>query len=179
MIQIRKTDFDNLLLIYHKISKDKRGFFKEIFRVEDFENFTGQQIRFCQENRVQSKKHVFRGLHFQSGKFAQSKLITVERGNILDIAVDIRKKSKTYGRCFLFELSSEDNISIFIPKGFAHGYLTLSDIAVVGYKVDNYYNRDSEKGININDKRINLLNDKNFKNFTISEKDKNIEDFKW
>jgi len=178
-LNIVKTDFKDLLIINHEIYYDERGSFKEVFRKNVIEENLGYRINFCQDNNVKSSYMVLRGLHYQEEPYAQSKLISVSKGKILDIAVDIRKNSKTYGRYFSYVLSSESNKSIFVPKGFAHGYLTLSENADVNYKVDNYYNKNSEQGISFKDKYLNIEWEVDENKLIISDKDKKLTDFTW
>ena len=176
---IKDTDFKDLFIIEHNSSADRRGEFHEIFRLELLNNRLDYNINFCQENLVKSSKNVLRGLHFQKNPYSQSKLVSVLKGKIFDVAVDLRKNSKTYGKYFSICISCDDNISLFIPKGFAHGYLSLDHETLVSYKVDNYYNPKSECGIAYNDKSLNInwgLND-NF--MIISEKDKNYDAYRW
>ncbi|MDC0080497.1 dTDP-4-dehydrorhamnose 3,5-epimerase [Flavobacteriaceae bacterium] len=135
---------------------DERGFFSETFRKDLFQDFIGHNIDFCQENFSESKFGVLRGLHFQKEPFSQSKLISVVKGKILDVAVDLRKNSKNYGENFCIELDDVKNQQLFIPKGFAHGFLVLSESAKVCYKVDNFYNPDAECGLNYNDPSLNI-----------------------
>ena len=151
-----KADIPDLIICEPKKLNDERGFFTESFRKDLFENFLGQKINFCQDNTSESKYGVLRGLHFQVEPFAQSKLVSVTKGKILDVVVDIRKKSKYYGRSFSIELDDVENNQLFVPKGFAHGFLVLSKIARVSYKVDNYYNPESERGINFNDTSLGI-----------------------
>ena len=176
---IKKTKFDNLLIINHKCNFDSRGEFFEIFRKQLIENELDYSINFCQENLVNSSKNVLRGLHFQENPNAQSKLISVFSGKIFDIAVDIRKNSKTYGKYFSTYLSSNDNTSLFIPKGFAHGYISLENNTLVSYKVDNYYDPDSEYGIPYDDKYLNIDWGVDYNDLVISEKDKNYDNYRW
>ena len=167
------ANIPDLIICEPKILHDDRGFFTESFRKDLFENYLGKKINFCQENISESKYGVLRGLHFQIEPYPQSKLVSVLSGKILDVVVDIRTKSKYYGKSFSIELNENDNKQLFVPKGFAHGFLVLSKIARVSYKVDNYYNPESERGINFNDSslRINwkigissiILNDKDTK----------------
>ena len=178
-MNIIDTGFKSLFLLEHNVYCDKRGVFKEIYRKDILEEKIGYQINFCQDNNVKSSFMVLRGLHFQKQPSSQSKLVSVLKGEILDVAVDIRKKSATYGKYFSIVLSSEKNKSIFIPKGFAHGYLTLSESAIINYKVDNYYNRDLEQGILYNDEYLNIDWTANEKDFIISEKDKKFPKYKW
>lgn len=174
-----KTDFKDLIIIKHNIYKDDRGYFKETFKKEKLEKIINYKVNFCQVNTVKSHLNVLRGLHFQKEPFAQSKLVSVGIGKILDIAVDIRKDSSTYGKYFSYILSSNNHESLFIPKGFAHGYLTLSDLAIINYQVDNYYNPNTEGGVPYNDNflKINWGIDK--REVIISNKDRNQDNFKW
>ena len=178
-MKLIKTEFKDLIIIKHKVINDYRGQFKETFKINQLEIITNTKLNFCQENSVKSYQNVLRGLHFQNEPFAQSKLITVNEGKILDIAVDIRKNSETYGKYFSYILSSESHESLFIPKGFAHGYLTLSETAKLNYKVDNYYNPDFEAGIVYNDSFLEIDWGVDEKKLIISEKDKNQNSFKW
>ena len=174
-----RTDFENLIIIKHNIYKDKRGYFKENFRTGELEEIINAKLTFCQKNTVKSNLNVLRGLHFQRKPKAQSKLISVSVGKILDVAVDIRKESNTYGRYFSYILSAENHESLFIPKGFAHGYLTLSDLAIVNYHVDNYYDPDSESGISFDDNFLKINWGVDFDKLIVSEKDRNQNKFKW
>ena len=178
-MKITKTKFEDLLLLNHDFFKDKRGLFKEVFRLNQLENVLGYKLHFCQNNIVHSNKMVLRGLHFQSNQHSQSKLIHVLSGSILDVAVDIRKNSKTYGNYYKKEISSDDNLSLFIPKGFAHGYLALEDKTVIQYSVDKYYFQDSQRGIAFNDKFLSIDWGYGEKEIIISQRDKNYKPFKW
>ena len=178
-MNIVKTDFKDLLIINHDVYHDSRGLFKEVFRKNVIEENLGYKINFCQDNNIKSSYMVLRGLHYQEEPHAQSKLVSVTEGKILDIAVDIRENSKTYGKYFSYVLSSDNHKSIFIPKGFAHGYLTLSEYADVNYKVDNYYNKNQEKGICFKDKYLNIDWGVGENELIISDKDKNLDNFKW
>jgi dTDP-4-dehydrorhamnose 3,5-epimerase len=132
--------------------KDERGFFYESYN----KNNLDINIVFVQDNESKSYKGVIRGLHFQTPPFEQTKLVRCVSGNILDVAVDLRTNSKTYGKSFSIELSSENNKQLFVPKGFAHGFQVLSEIAIVNYKVDEYYNPDSDSGLIWNDKDLSI-----------------------
>lgn len=178
-MKIEKTDFEDLLIIHHNVYDDVRGQFKELYRNNIIEENLSYKVNFCQYNEVKSSNMVLRGLHFQEKSHAQSKLISVSKGKILDIAVDIRKKSKTYGKYFSYILDSESNQSLFIPKGFAHGYLTLRDNTNVNYKVDNYYNKRSEKGISYKDKYLNIDWGVDESKLIISKKDRKLGNYKW
>ena len=173
-MKIEKTIFKDLLIIENKINYDSRGDFSEIYREDILNDFTNLKVNFTQTNLVRSNKNSIRGLHFQHPPFSQAKLITAIDGQIIDVAVDIRKDSKTYKQYFKFELNSNNNKSIFIPRGFAHGYLTLSDSATVLYHVDNLYSQQHEDGIKYDCKQLNI--DWGVENdlLIVSEKDKKL-----
>ncbi len=141
-MEVKKTDFAGVLLYSPKVIEDSRGSFMESYRSEWF---TG--VKFIQDNEAVSKIGVVRGLHFQRPPFAQTKLIRVIEGEILDVIVDLRKSSETFGKVFTVKLSAENKNQLLVPKGFAHGYATLSDSATVLYKVDQYYNKSYDTGI--------------------------------
>ena len=133
---------------------DDRGYFSETFRQDKLEKFLGFKINFCQENQSKSSFGVLRGLHYQLAPYAQTKLVRVLQGTVLDVSVDLRKDSPTFGKHIAIELSEENKKQILIPKGFAHGFVVLSKEAVLVYKVDNYYNQVSERGIAYDDKSL-------------------------
>jgi len=151
-MKINKTFIEDLLIIEPQLFKDERGFFYESYN----KNNLDIDIVYVQDNESKSYKGVIRGLHFQAPPFDQTKLVRCVSGNILDVAVDLRTNSKTYGKSFSIELSSENNKQLFIPKGFAHGFQVLSEIAIVNYKVDNYYNPKSDSGLIWNDKDLSI-----------------------
>ena len=153
-MKINKTFIEDLLVIEPRLFKDERGFFYESFNKNNLDKIVN--IVFVQDNESKSYKGVVRGLHFQRPPFEQTKLVRCVSGKILDVAVDLRINSKTYGKSFSIELSSENNKQLFIPKGFAHGFQVLSEIAIVNYKVDNYYNPKSDSGLIWNDKDLSI-----------------------
>lgn len=153
-MKINKTFIENLLIIEPQLFKDDRGFFYESYNKNNLDKVIN--IVFVQDNESKSDKGVIRGLHFQAPPFEQTKLVRCVSGNILDVAVDLRTNSKTYGKSFSIELSSENNKQLFIPKGFAHGFQVLSEEAIVNYKVDNFYNPKSDSGIIWNDKDLSI-----------------------
>lgn len=155
-MKVRKTDIQDLLVIEPEIYGDSRGYFFESFSKKKFEAATGVQADFVQDNESKSAYGVIRGLHFQKDPHAQAKLIRVVRGKVLDVAVDLRPDSPTYGRYHAEELSEDNHLQMFIPKGFAHGFSVLSDEAVLQYKCDGYYNPESEGGIAWNDPDLNI-----------------------
>ena len=153
-MKINKTFIEGLLIIEPQLFKDDRGFFYESYNKNNLDK--NINIVFVQDNESKSFKGVIRGLHFQAPPFEQTKLVRCVSGNILDVAVDLRKNSKTYGKSFSIELSSDNNKQLFVPKGFAHGFQVISDEATVNYKVDNFYNPDSDSGIIWNDKDLSI-----------------------
>jgi len=177
-MKLTKTSFKDLVIIKHNLFEDNRGVFKEKYKIQELEKCINYEINFCQQNYVKSFKNVLRGLHFQKEPYAQSKLISVDFGKILDVVVDIRKDSHTYGKYFKRILDSDSNESLFIPKGLAHGYLTLSEYAVISYHVDNYYKPEFEEGILYNDSSIKIDWEIDHSKLIISEKDKNQKAFK-
>jgi dTDP-4-dehydrorhamnose 3,5-epimerase len=172
-----KTKIDGLVICEPKKHHDLRGYFCETYRKNLFEDFIGYKINFCQENFSESKFGVLRGLHFQKNPFSQSKLVSVIKGKILDVVVDIRKSSKHYGENFSIELDDTENKQLFVPRGFAHGFLVLSDSAKVSYKVDNYYNPEAECGLNYNDPLLNIDWKINNESITVNKKDTSYPKF--
>ena len=170
-MEIKKTDFNGVLILQPKVLEDARGSFMESYRSEWFAG-----VKFIQDNEAVSKKGVIRGLHFQRPPFAQSKLIRVLSGRILDVIVDLRKSSETFGKVFSIELSSENKTQLLVPKGFAHGYATLSDTATVLYKVDQYYNKIYDTGIHPLSEALSI--DWQVSAILLSEKDQTLTDFK-
>ena len=150
-----KTIINGVWLIQPLIIEDERGYFFESFKEDEFKKNVGD-IDFIQENQSKSSYGVIRGLHYQKGEYAQSKLVRCVKGKILDVAVDIREGSPTFGKHVSAILTEDNHYQLFIPRGFAHGFSVLSDEAIVQYKCDNYYNKDSEGGVNILDKSLNI-----------------------
>lgn len=169
-----ETKLEGCFVLKPKVFKDQRGYFMESYNEEAFQNAIGQKINFVQDNQSFSTKGVLRGLHYQCEKHAQAKLVRVLQGEVLDVAIDIRPESKTYGQYISVLLTEENQKQLFIPRGFAHGFLVLSDSATFFYKCDNFYNASSEGGIIFNDKTINI--DWNFPidELIISEKDRGL-----
>ena len=174
-MKINKTFIEDLLVIEPRLFKDERGFFYESFNKNNLDKIVN--IVFVQDNESKSYKGVVRGLHFQLPPFEQTKLVRCVSGKILDVAVDLRTNSKTYGKSFSIELSSENNKQLFVPKGFAHGFQVLSETAIVNYKVDNFYNSKSDSGIIWNDKDL-LIDWKLDIKPILSDKDLKLESFK-
>lgn len=153
-MRILKTDIEGVLIIEPQLFEDKRGYFFEAFSERKFAELTGIETRFVQDNESRSAVGVVRGLHFQLPPFAQSKLVRVVRGAILDVAVDIRRGSPTFGKHIAVELSEHNHRQLFIPRGFAHGFSVLEGDAIVEYKCDNYYAPEAEGAIRWNDATI-------------------------
>jgi dTDP-4-dehydrorhamnose 3,5-epimerase len=166
-----KTKIDGLIIIEPSVFADDRGFFMETYSKKVFAE-NGIDIEFVQDNHSRSTKGVLRGLHFQKSPFAQDKLIRCTRGEVLDVAVDVRKDSPTFGQHESILLSEDNKTMFFIPKGFAHGFLVLSDIADFQYKCSNFYNKESESGLLYNDPELNIDWPKLDIELILSEKDK-------
>ena len=175
---VKETKLKGCFILEPKVFEDSRGYFFESFNQNTFNSLIKQKVSFIQDNESFSSKGVLRGLHYQIGEFAQAKLVRVIKGNVLDIAVDIRKGSPTFGEHVSIELSEENKIQLFIPKGFAHGFIVLSNLAIFSYKCDNFYNKESEGGIIYNDKDLNIDWKLSESEFIISEKDLELPSFK-
>ena len=172
---ITESKIDGLFIIEPRVFEDTRGVFYETFNEKIFKEKTGIDLYFCQDNESISKKNVLRGLHFQNPPFAQGKLVRVVSGRVIDIAVDIRKSSKTYGQYESIELSADNKKQFWIPPGFAHGFVALEDNSIFNYKCTNYYNPVSEATIQWNDPILNI--DWQINSPIISEKDQKGIDF--
>lgn len=155
-MEIIKTDIEGVLIVEPKVFGDSRGYFFESFNAREFREKTGLEINFVQDNESRSHYGVLRGLHFQLPPFAQSKLVRCVRGAVLDVAVDIRRGSPTYGRYVSFELTEENHRQMFLPKGVAHGFAVLSPDAVFQYKCDEFYHPEAEGAIAWNDPEIGI-----------------------
>lgn len=170
---IENTSIKDLIIITPNIFKDDRGYFFESYNIEKLSKLI--KTGFVQDNESLSQKNVLRGLHFQNPPFAQAKLIRVVKGSILDVAVDLRKTSATFGRHFKHILSGENKQQLYIPEGFAHGFLCLEDNTILNYKCSDYYNPESENSIIWNDKDLNI--DWGILNPILAEKDKLAKNF--
>ena len=166
---VEKTFIEGLLILKPKVFEDPRGYFFECFNQKALEE-AGLKETFVQDNQSLSQKGVLRGLHMQKPPHAQGKLVRVIKGAVLDVVVDIRKKSPTYGKYFAIELNEQNKTMFWVPAGFAHGFLTLQDNTIFHYKCTNYYNKESEDCVLWNDKDINI--NWNIENPLLSEKDK-------
>ena len=151
---------------------DSRGYFFESYTKSKFDALVDQKVDFIQDNQAFSKKGALRGLHFQEGEFSQAKLVRVTQGVVMDVAVDLRPNSESFLQHVTIELSEENKKQLFVPRGFAHGYIVLSDTAVFNYKCDNTYNKASENGVIYNDSDLNINWGLDSEQFIISEKDK-------
>jgi dTDP-4-dehydrorhamnose 3,5-epimerase len=174
---VTETHLKGCFIIEPKVFKDERGYFFETFSQNKFNELIGDTINFVQDNESASTQGVLRGLHYQTAEHAQAKLVRVIKGKVLDIVVDLRKDSKTYGDQFSIELSASNKKQLFVPKGFAHGFIVLSNKATFSYKCDNYYNKASEGGIIYNDKFLNIDWQLPESRFIISDKDLELPTF--
>ena len=165
------TKLEGCFVVDPKIFNDERGYFLESYNENVFQNGIGAQVQFVQDNQSFSTKGVLRGLHYQTGDHAQAKLVRVLHGEVLDVAVDIRPSSKTYGEHVSVLLSAENQKQLFVPRGFAHGFLVVSNTATFFYKCDNFYNKESEGGIIYNDDYLNIDWKFPSEELIISEKD--------
>jgi dTDP-4-dehydrorhamnose 3,5-epimerase len=177
-MEFEKVKIEGLILCKPKLINDNRGFFSEVFRKDLLENTINQKINFCQSNTSESKYGTIRGLHFQVSPSSQTKLVSVSKGEILDVALDIRKDSSTYGKFYSVILNDKNNFQLYIPKGFAHGFSVLSKEARVQYQVDNFYDEKNEFGINPLDNNLGIDWKINNENYHISGKDLNHPDLK-
>ncbi|WP_339894649.1 dTDP-4-dehydrorhamnose 3,5-epimerase [uncultured Algibacter sp.] len=174
---VKETKLKGCFIIEPKIFEDKRGYFLESYNQKTFNKLIGTNINFVQDNESFSSKGVLRGLHYQTGAHAQAKLVRVLKGKVLDVAVDLRKESQTFGQYTAVELSEENRKQLFVPRGFAHGFIVLEDDTVFLYKCDNYYDKTSESGIIFNDKALNINWNFPEGKMIVSEKDKNLTTF--
>ncbi len=171
-MEIIETDIKDVLVLRPRVFEDARGYFLESYNQEAFDRAVGRPIRFVQDNESKSKYGVLRGLHFQKGEHAQSKLVRVVKGKVWDVAVDIRRGSPTFGKYVSVELSEENKRQFFIPRGFAHGFAVLSQEAIFQYKCDHYYAPESEGAIAWNDPDIGIDWPVAASDILLSEKDK-------
>ena len=171
-----KTKLDGLVVLKPTVFKDNRGYFMESYNQKNINKLLGN-INFIQDNESESSRGVLRGLHFQKPPYTQAKLVRCLKGSVLDVVLDLRKDSKTYGIFETISLTEENKKQLFIPKGFAHGFIVLSKSAIFSYKVDNYYNSDSESGVLWSDLDLNIDWKINKNEIIVSEKDKNLPTF--
>ena len=171
-MEYKQTDIEGLYVVEPRVLGDARGYFMEAWKQQEFEEHIGK-VSFIQDNESMSTRGVLRGLHYQKGEWSQAKLVRVIKGTVVDVAVDIRRSSPTFGRHFMAELSGENKRQLFIPRGFAHGFLVLSDEAIFAYKVDNVYAPQAEAGIRWDDPQLAIDWQLPADAILLSEKDKN------
>jgi len=178
MMKATETKLRRCFILEPQLFEDSRGYFFESFNQDRFNTLTGNTTSFVQDNESKSSKGVLRGLHYQLGDYAQAKLIRVVKGKVLDVAVDLRRHSKTFGEHVSVLLTEQNKTQLFVPRGFAHGFLVLEDETVFNYKCDNYYAPDNQAGIIFNDKDLNI--DWGFAEDTVilSQKDTDLPTFK-
>jgi len=170
-MKVTETKLKDCYIIEPSVFEDNRGYFFESFNQEKFDQLTGTKTVFVQDNQSKSSYGVLRGLHFQRGEHSQAKLVRVLSGEVLDVAVDIRENSPTYGEHLTVRLSAENKKQLFVPRGFAHGFIVLSDTCEFFYKCDNFYNKDAEGGIIFNDKNLRVDWEVDINKIRVSEKD--------
>ena len=170
-MKVEETKLKGCYIIEPRVFNDDRGYFFESYNEEKFNAAIGQKVEFVQDNESFSVKGVLRGLHFQKGEYAQAKLVRVTHGEVLDVAVDLREDSPTYLQHVSVRLSADNKKQLFVPRGFAHGFIVLSDTVVFNYKCDNFYNKASEGGIIYNDSTLNIDWILKEEEYLVSEKD--------
>lgn len=179
-VEILKTQIDDVFILEPKVFGDSRGYFFESFNAREFKEKTGIDVTFVQDNESRSHYGVLRGLHFQNPPYTQSKLVRVVKGRVVDVAVDLRKNSPTYGEYEAVELTEDNHRQIFVPKGFAHGFVVLSEDAIFQYKCDDFYHPEAEGALMWNDPDINIQWPINPEDIELSAKDGNhpfLKDF--
>ena len=174
---IEQTPLQDCFIIHEKVNGDSRGYFIETYNQRDFKTATGLDIEFVQDNQSRSTKGVLRGLHMQMGASAQAKLVRVLEGKVLDVAVDLRKNSPSFGQHFAIELTADNHKQFFVPAGFAHGFVVLNETATFFYKVDKFYELGNEVGIMYNDKDLNIDWRLTSSEIILSAKDKTLGSF--
>ena len=170
-MEVEKTKLEGCFIVHDTFFGDERGYFFESFNRNTFFAKTGIDVNFVQDNQSRSQKGVLRGLHFQHGEHTQAKLVRVLEGKVLDVAVDLRRSSSTFGEHVAVELSADSRTQFFVPRGFAHGFVVLSDAAVFFYKCDNFYNKASEGGVIYNDPALGIDWKLDSSTLLLSEKD--------
>jgi dTDP-4-dehydrorhamnose 3,5-epimerase len=170
-MEFKRTTISDVVILEPEIHGDDRGYFVETFRSDKLENFLGYKLNFIQDNESKSNKGVLRGLHYQLAPFAQTKLVRVIKGRVLDVVVDIRKGSSTFGQHISVELSERNKKQLLVPRGFAHGFVVLEDDTIFSYKVDNYYSPENDRGIAFDDKDLGIDWKVNSTELKLSNKD--------
>jgi len=169
-----RTQIPDVVVVEPKIFADERGYFTETFRKDLFEEFVGYRVDFCQDNESRSVRGVLRGLHYQLPPFTQSKLVRVIEGSVIDVAVDIRRGSPTFGRYVAVELDATTKRELFVPRGFAHAFVVTSESAIFSYKVDSYYSPQHDRGIRFDDPQIGIEWPLPADELILSVKDRNL-----
>ncbi|MDB9913115.1 dTDP-4-dehydrorhamnose 3,5-epimerase [Flavobacteriaceae bacterium] len=172
-MKFTRLEIPDVILCEPKVFGDDRGYFSETFREDHLFDFLGVKINFCQDNESKSTFGVLRGLHYQLPPFAQTKLVRVIQGSVLDVAVDIREGSPTFGQHVAAELTAENKKQLLVPRGFAHAFVVLSEVAIFAYKVDNYYDKKSDRGIAFDDVSLEINWQLKISEMKLSAKDKN------
>jgi dTDP-4-dehydrorhamnose 3,5-epimerase len=176
-MKIKSTPLKDCYIIEPTIFEDERGYFFEKFNEKKFEDLTGMNGHFVQDNISRSSYGVLRGLHLQKGEHAQAKLVSCLEGKVWDVAVDLRENSPTFGKWFGVELTPENKLQLYVPRGFGHGFSVISENAVFAYKCDNFYNKESEGSVKYNDKDLQIDWKLDEKDMILSEKDENAPSF--
>jgi len=171
-VKFTRTSIADVVIIEPQVHGDDRGYFIETFRADKLEEFLGYKINFCQDNESKSSRGVLRGLHYQLAPYSQTKIVRVIQGRVLDVAVDIRKGSPTFGEFVSVELSGENKKQLLIPRGFAHGFVVLEDDTTFAYKVDNYYSPECDRGVAFDDESLDIDWILNQKELNLSAKDR-------
>ena len=171
-MKFTRTEIEDVVIIEPKVHGDERGYFVETFRADKLEEFLGYKINFCQDNESKSSKGVLRGVHYQLPPFAQTKLVRVIQGKVLDVAVDIRRNSPTFGQYVSVELTAENKKQLLVPRGFAHGFVVLENDTIFAYKVDNYYSPECDRGIAFDDEALKINWNLDKDSLNLSAKDK-------
>lgn len=176
-MKIEKTKFDGVYIIQPKIYEDSRGYFFESYNQKNFNNLIGYDVNFIQDNESQSEYGVLRGLHFQEPPYTQSKLTRAIKGAIIDVVVDIKTDSNSFGEMMIVKLDDNEKKQLYIPKGYAHGYVAIEDNTIIHYKVDNFYAPSFESGIEFGSMNIDFKEEIGHEEFIISEKDQKLKPF--
>lgn len=176
-MKIEATNLNDCFIVHDTVFKDERGYFFESFNGKKFKELTGMDVIFVQDNQSKSTRGVLRGIHFQQGEYAQAKLVRVLEGEVLDVVVDLRKHSSTFGQTFSIILSDSNHKQLYVPRGFGHAFIVLSQSATFFYKCDNYYNKASEGGIVYNDASLNINWQLSESEILLSEKDGQLPTF--
>ncbi|MDC8005079.1 dTDP-4-dehydrorhamnose 3,5-epimerase [Aureisphaera galaxeae] len=176
-MEVTQTPLKDCFVVKPRVFYDDRGFFCETFNQKTFREATGLDVDFVQDNQSVSSKGVLRGLHFQTGEMAQAKLVRVIKGEVMDVVVDLRKDSETFGKYYSIILSEKNHLQLFVPRGFAHGFITLSEKSVFSYKCDNFYHKESEGGIIYNDATLCIDWHLAKEDLLVSEKDLQLPTF--